>query len=457
MNLHFYNTRTRQRQVFEPIKAGRVGLYTCGPTVYWFAHIGNLRAYLFADVLRRTFELNGFDVTHIMNITDVGHLVGDGDEGEDKLEVGSKRDGKTAWEIAEFYTQAFLKDSERLNILPATKYTNATDHIPEQIAMIEALEKNGYTYKTSDGIYFDTSKLESYGRLGGQKAEEKEAGVRVEMGEKKNTTDFALWKFSPKGEQRQMEWDSPWGIGFPGWHIECSAMSTKYLGRTFDIHTGGVDHIAVHHENELAQTRGAYDTLQANFWMHSEFLTVDGGKMSKSLGNLFTLDDLAQKGFEPLAYRYLVLGAHYCSKLNFTWEALLAAQNALHRLHSIVREWDESGDVGCAEFENDFLAAVNDDLNTPQALSLVWKLVDDKELPTKAKSRTLLFFDRILGLRLDDVIGKPLIIPAEVQALIKARDAARTKKDWKTSDTLRDEIISHGFSVMDTSEGTKVR
>ncbi|OGL71706.1 cysteine--tRNA ligase [Candidatus Uhrbacteria bacterium RIFCSPHIGHO2_02_FULL_54_11] len=457
MNLHFYNTRTRQRQVFEPIKAGRVGLYTCGPTVYWFAHIGNLRAYLFADVLRRTFELNGFDVTHIMNITDVGHLVGDGDEGEDKLEVGSKRDGKTAWEIAEFYTQAFLKDSERLNILPATKYTNATDHIPEQIAMIEALEKNGYTYKTSDGIYFDTSKLESYGRLGGQKAEEKEAGVRVEMGEKKNTTDFALWKFSPKGEQRQMEWDSPWGIGFPGWHIECSAMSTKYLGRTFDIHTGGVDHIAVHHENELAQTRGAYDTLQANFWMHSEFLTVDGGKMSKSLGNLFTLDDLAQKGFEPLAYRYLVLGAHYRSKLNFTCEALWAAQNALHRLRSIVREWDEPDDVGCAEFENDFLAAVNDDLNTPQALSFVWKLVDDKELPTKAKSRTLLFFDRILGLRLDDVIGKPLIIPAEVQALIKARDAARTKKDWKTSDTLRDEIISHGFSVMDTSEGTKVR
>lgn len=468
MDLHFYNTLTRRRQTFEPIKAGRVGLYTCGPTVYWFAHIGNLRAYLFADVLRRTLEFNGFHVMHILNITDVGHLVGDGDEGEDKLEVGSKREGKTAWEIAEFYTQAFLSDSGALNILPATKYTKATDHIPEQIAMIAALEKNGYTYLTSDGVYFDTSKLERYGRLGGQKAGEKAAGARVEMGEKKHVTDFALWKLSVRQDghpeltegsplKRQMEWDSPWGVGFPGWHIECSAMSTKYLGPMFDIHTGGIDHIPVHHENELAQTEGAYGTLQANYWLHSEFLTVDGGKMSKSLGNLFTLDDLAQKGFEPLAYRYFVLGAHYRSKLNFTWEALEAAQNALRRLRSIVREWDAPGDVGCAEFENDFLAAVDDDLNTSQALALVWNLVEDKELPTKAKSRTLLFFDRVLGLNLDEMIGQPQTISAEVHALIKARDEARTNKDWKTSDDLRDEIVSYGFAVMDTADGTKVR
>ena len=468
MDIKLHNTLSRNKEVFQPIVLGKVGLYTCGPTVYWFAHIGNLRAYLFADVLRRTLELNGLEVTQIMNITDVGHLVGDGDEGEDKLEVGAKREGKTAWEIAEFYTQAFLRDSDALHILPATKYTKATDHIPEQIAMIEALEKNGYTYTTSDGIYFDTSKLTDYGRLGGQKAEEKEAGARVEMGEKRNATDFALWKMSvPKGthpelvegsaQKRQMEWDSPWGVGFPGWHIECSAMSIKYLGHTFDIHTGGIDHIPVHHENELAQTEGAYGTLQANYWLHSEFLTVDGGKMSKSLGNLFTLDDLVKKGFDVMAYRYLVLGAHYRSKLNFTFESLEASQNALTRLRATVREWDAPGEIGCAEYENDFLSAMNDDLNTAQALALVWKLIDDRELPTKAKARTLLFFDRVLGLGLNAYISKALSISSEVKALIKARDEARANKDWNTSDQLRDEIVSHGLEVMDTPDGTKVK
>ena len=454
--LKLYNTLTRQKELFEPL-SDPVGLYSCGPTVYWYAHIGNLRAYLFADVLKRALLLGGFRVNHIMNITDVGHLVGDGDDGEDKLEVGAKREGKTAWDIARFYTDAFMKDAATLNILPADRYTKATDHIEEQIQMVLALEQNGLTYQTKDGIYFDTSKLESYGELGGQAAEEKEAGARVDMGGKRHATDFALWKFSPKGEKRHMEWDSPWGVGFPGWHIECSAMSTKYLGTSFDIHTGGVDHIAVHHENELAQTRGAYGTLQARIWMHSEFLTVNGGKMSKSLGNLYTVEDLVQKGFDPLAYRYLVLGAHYRSKLNFTWSGLEAARNALHRLRSIGREWDEPGDVGCAKHESDFLAAVNDDLNTPQALALVWKLVEDKELPTKAKSRTLLFFDRMLGLDLGEVIGKPLEIPAEIQSLIEARDKARAEKDWEASDRLRGELAKHGFEVMDTPEGTRVR
>jgi len=456
MDIKLYNTLTREKEVFQPIHAGKVGLYTCGPTVYWFAHIGNLRAFLFADVLRRVLQFNDLVVTQIMNITDVGHLVGDGDEGEDKLEVGAKRDGKTAWDIAEFYTQAFLKDSDALNILPATKYTKATDHIPEQIEMIQKLEENGFTYQTSDGIYFDTSKLADYGRLGGQKAEEKEAGARVEMGEKRNATDFALWKFSPEGEQRQMEWNSPWGVGFPGWHIECSAMSTKYLGQTFDIHTGGIDHIAVHHENELAQTEGAYGTLQANFWLHSEFLTVDGGRMGKSLGNLFTLDDLVKKGFDVMAYRYLVLGAHYRSKLNFTFESLEASQNALTRLRSVVRTWELGGEVS-SEYETAFCSAVNDDLNTSQALAIVWKLVDDGELDFASKSATLLLFDRILGLGLGADVGHKLEISPKVQSLIQARDEARANKDWKTSDALRDEIASYGFEVMDTPEGTKVK
>lgn len=458
MDITLYNTLSRQKEVFHPLHPDNVGLYSCGPTVYWFAHIGNLRAYLFADVLRRTLELNGLNVTHVMNITDVGHLVGDGDEGEDKLEVGAKREGKTAWDIAKFYTEAFVADASALNVvLPSGEHLcRATDHIPEQIAMIEALEKNGFTYRTSDGIYFDTSKLSDYGRLGGQKAEEKEAGARVEMGEKKHATDFAVWKCSPEHEKRQMEWDSPWGVGFPGWHIECSAMSTKYLGPTFDIHTGGIDHIAVHHENELAQTEGAYGALEANVWMHSEFLTVDGGKMSKSLGNLFTLQDLQEKGFEPMAYRYLVLGAHYRSKLNFTWGALEAAKNALNRLRSVVRDWERGGDVS-AEYASEFFEVVNDDLNTAQALALVWKLVDDTSLDSATKSATLLSFDRVLGLGLEAVVGIPRERSEEVNQLIEARDKARAEKDWEASDRLRDEIIAQGFDVMDTPEGTQVR
>jgi cysteinyl-tRNA synthetase len=464
--LKLYNTLAREKEVFEPIEAGKVGMYVCGPTVYWFAHIGNLRAYVFADVLRRALELNGYVVMHVMNITDVGHLVGDGDIGEDKLESGARREGKTAWEIAEFYARAFESDSRKLNLLPPTLTVKATEHINDQVEMILALEKNGYTYETSDGIYFDTSKLESYGRLGGQLAEEKEAGARVEMGEKKNTTDFALWKFSHpthsvrSGDlplKRQMEWNSPWGVGFPGWHIECSAMSTKYLGKSFDIHTGGVDHIAVHHENELAQTLGAYGTLQARFWLHSDFLTVDGGKMSKSLGNLYTLDELAKRGFDPLAYRYLVLGAHYRGKLNFTWESLEAAQSALSHLRDVVRDWDEPSRDLDETYETLLLECVNDDLNTARALALVWQLVDDKSLTTDKKSRVLLFMDGVLGLCLGDCIGKKLEVPADVQLLVRARDKARVEKNWAESDRLRGEIEFLGYEVMDTPEGTRVR
>ena len=330
MAIYLYNTLTRNRDLFESIQEGKVHMYSCGPTVYWFAHVGNLRTYIFSDILHRLFLYHGFDVVFVMNITDVGHLTDDADAGEDKMLLAMRREGKTAYEIAQFYTNSFFEDLGRLHILPASIYPRATDHIKEQVEMIRSLEQNGFTYRTSDGIYFDTSRLTSYGMLSRQRAEEKQTGIRVNIGEKRSGTDFALWKFSPTDKQREMEWDSPWGKGFPGWHIECSAMSKKYLGIPFDIHTGGVDHIAVHHENEIAQTQGAQGCLEARFWMHADFLQVDGGKMSKSLGNLYTLDDLEKKGIHPLAYRYFVLQAHYRSKLNFTFEGL---QSEIGRAH----------------------------------------------------------------------------------------------------------------------------
>lgn len=454
--IRFYNTLTKQKEEFKSIHEGKVGVYSCGPTVYWFAHIGNMRSFLFADVLRRTLELNGYEVKQVMNITDVGHLTSDEDEGEDKMIVAMKREGKTSYEIAEFYTAAFRKDLTSLNIKPANIYPKATDHIAEQIEMVESLEKNGFTYKTSDGIYFDTSKLADYGRLSGQKAEEKKAGARIEMGEKKNATDFALWKFSAPGSDRDMEWESSWGKGFPGWHIECSAMSLKYLDVPFDIHTGGIDHIAVHHENEIAQTMGAENVLEANVWMHNEFLTVEGGKMSKSLGNLYTIDELVAKGYDPLAFRYFVLGAHYRSKLNFSFEALDAAQNALHKLRETIRSWNSPAAIGCADLENEFLEALNDDLNTAQALSAMWKLVDI-DLPTEQKAKTLLWMDRVLGLRLDEVLGKPISVPDEVQKLALEREQARAQKDWSRSDELRARIAELGYTVEDTDSGPVIK
>lgn len=452
--LSLYNTLTRTKEGFSSIIPGKIGIYACGPTVYWFAHIGNMRTNLFVDVLRRTLALNGFDVHLVMNITDVGHLTDDEDTGEDKMIIAMKREGKTALEIAEFYTQQFFQDIHALNILPAREYPRATEHIDEQIQMIVALEKNGFTYITADGVYFDTAKLPNYGRLSGQEGEDKQAGARVSMGEKKNATDFALWKFSKEDAHRQMEWESPWGIGFPGWHIECSAMSKKYLGVPFDIHTGGIDHIAVHHENELAQTQGADGCLQANVWMHGEFLTMDGGKMSKSLGNLFTIDQLKERGFDPLAYRYFVLGAHYRSKLNFTFDALEAAQNALRRLRNMVRQWDTPSEPD-AVFVEKFTKAINDDLNTPQALAVLWELVDT-DLPLAIKSATVLFFDQVFGLALEAYVAKPVVIPKKIEQLLARRRRVREEKNWTQSDALRDEIATLGFVVEDTPGGQVV-
>jgi len=455
MAIRLFNTLSKKEEEFQPLKQGKVGMYTCGPTVYWFSHIGNMRAYLCSDLLRRMFEYNNFEVELVINITDVGHLTSDSDEGEDKMVIAMQREGKTAYEIADFYTQAFLRDLNRLNIKPAHHYPKATEHIAEQIKMIKDIERNGFMYQTSDGIYFDTSKLPQYGILSGQKSEDKQAGARVEMREKKNVTDFALWKFSPSGVQREMEWESPWGKGFPGWHIECSAMSIKYLGMPFDVHMGGIDHIPVHHENELAQAIGCCGVYHARFWIHNDFLTVDGGKMSKSLGNLFTIDDLVAKGFDPLAYRYFLLGAHYRARLNFTWDALEAAQNALRRLRKIVRDWDVPS-IGCAEYEQRFLDVIDNDLNTPQALAILWEIVEDTSQPTSARAKSLLKFDSVLGLGLDDYVGKRLEIPEKVSELMRKRDEARQKKDWGESDRLRDEIKNRGYKIEDTELGTKI-
>ncbi|MBU0645891.1 cysteine--tRNA ligase [Patescibacteria group bacterium] len=452
--IKLYNTLSREKEEFKPTKDKEVGIYACGPTVYFFAHIGNFRTYVFEDVLRRVLEFNGYAVKFVMNITDVGHLTDDADAGEDKMLLAMRREGKSAQEIAEFYTQAFMADVKKLNIKPADEYPRATDHIQEQIELIKKLEEKGFTYQTTDGVYFDTSKLPDYGRLSGQKSEEKEAGARVAMGEKKNPTDFALWKFSSESEQRLMEWESPWGKGFPGWHIECSAMSAKYLGIPFDIHLGGIDHVPVHHENEIAQTQAAEGKLLANYWVHSDFLTVDGGKMSKSLGNIYTISDLAAKGIDPLAFRYFCLGAHYRTKLNFTTESINAAQNALNNLRDAVRDWD-SPSGGCAAYEQEFAAALDDDLNLPEALAVVWQMKDSASA-SSAKAASLLKFDQVLGLELDQYVAQPLAVPEDVKSLVKDRERAREEKDFERADQLREQIEKKGFTVDDQAAGSKI-
>ncbi|MDO8499375.1 MAG: cysteine--tRNA ligase [bacterium] len=460
--LKFYNSLTHQLEEFKPIKKGKVGLYTCGPTVYNFAHIGNLRTYIFEDVLKRVIRYDGFKVKHVMNITDVGHLTDDADAGEDKMEKGAKREGKTAWEIAEFYTQEFKRDLADLNIIEPNTWCRATDHIKEQIKLIKKLEKRGYTYKTADGIYFDTAKLPDYGKMANLKNQELIGGVRVDIGDKTNITDFALWKFSPKLEKRQMEWVSPWGIGFPGWHIECSAMSTKYLGQPFDIHCGGIDHIPVHHTNEIAQSEAAEGKPLANFWLHGEFLLIDAGKMAKSEGNFITLNTLREKNINPLSYRYFLLQTHYRKQLNFSWEALTAAETGLVHLYRLAGElaplsFRANPPAGGAAEESlsvDFNKTINNDLNTPEALALIWKALKDKSI----SQATLLAFDEVLGLKIKENLAKTSTekIPDQILKLKQERDRAREQKDWTASDDLRKKLENAGYVVKDTSAGTQI-
>jgi len=453
--LKLYDNYTRSLRDFAPLKSGPVRMYTCGPTVYDYQHIGNFRTFLFEDVLKRVLEWNGYRVLHVMNITDVGHLVSDADEGEDKMEKGSRRTGKSAWEIARLYTEAFLEDMRALNIEPPSELPRATDHIREQIEFIADLEKKGYTYRTSDGIYFDTSKQPDYGYLARLDKAGLEAGKRVDVAEKRHPTDFALWKFSPPDAKRQMEWDSPWGKGFPGWHIECSAMAQKYLGDFFDIHCGGEDHIAVHHTNEIAQTEARVGTRLANFWMHGYFLLEADAKMAKSAGEFLRLKTLTDRGYDPLAYRYLCLTAHYRSQLNFTFDALDAAATALDRLRTGFYPLPPGGEADAGYLER-FTTEVNDDVNVPRALALAWEVARG-ELPPATRRATLARFDRVFGLGLSAWQPKQETIPETVQALAAARAAAREARNWAEADRLRAELHAAGWEIEDKAEGYAVK
>ncbi|MEQ1596555.1 MAG: cysteine--tRNA ligase [Casimicrobium sp.] len=448
MSLQLYDTWTRSVREFTSLKPGEVGLYTCGPTVYDYQHIGNYRTFMFEDGLKRVLKLNSYRVNHVMNITDVGHLVSDADDGEDKMEKGSRRTGKTAWDIAALYTESFVGDLKLLGIDFPTTLCKATDNIPEQIAFVQEIEKKGYTYRTSDGIYFDTAKQPSYGYLGRLDIAGLQAGARVDLGEKKNSTDYALWKFSKPEDQRQMEWNSPWGRGFPGWHIECSAMAHKYLGEYFDIHCGGEDHITVHHPNEISQTEAAYGTRLANFWMHGYFILLHSAKMSKSSGEFLRVQLLIDKGYDPLAYRYLCLTAHYRSQLTFSWDALDAAATALERLRNNVFALGAPAAAPDAEFVARFMEKLNDDLNFPQALALAFEAIKS-DLSPDVKKATMLKFDEALGLGLALWEPKTVDVPANVRAVADARWAARNAKDWAEADRLRGELSALGWSMKD--------
>lgn len=454
MTLRLFDTYSRKVRDFEPIEPGKVGLYTCGLTVYDYAHIGNLRTYLFEDTLRRVLEYNGYQVEHVQNITDVGHLTSDADTGEDKMEKGSRRTGMSAWEIAELYTEAFKDDLQKLNILEPTFWAKATEHIEEQISLVQCIEAKGYTYRISDGIYFDTSKVSDYGYLGRLDIEGQQSGLRVDVAEKRNPTDFALWKFSSQEEKRQMEWESPWGVGFPGWHIECSAMAAAYLGPNFDIHCGGEDHIPVHHTNEIAQSQACYGTRLANYWMHGYFLQIDDAKMAKSAGEFLRLQSLIDRGYDPLAYRFLNLGAHYRSKLNFSWDGMDGASTALDRLRRNFFDWERVGQQD-PTLTARFLEVINDDLNMPRALALVWELVRS-DLPEAIKKGTLLEFDKVLGLGLESWSPDELVIPASVIELVEKRQRARDERRWSDADELRERISAAGFDVQDTPEGPRI-
>lgn len=459
--MKLYNTLTRNKDEFVPMEGNEVRIYSCGPTVYNYAHLGNLRTYVFMDILRRVLKYNGYKLRHVMNITDVGHLVSDEDEGEDKMIKGAREQKKTPWEIAEFYTEAFMRDIAALNIEKPEIICKATEHIPEMIEFVKGLVDKGYGYETSDGIYFDISKFPGYGKLSRINLEDQMAGARVDVNpEKRHPADFALWKKAPP--EHIMQWESPWGMGYPGWHIECSAMARKYLGDTFDIHTGGVDHIPVHHENEIAQSEALLGKPAVRFWLHGEFMMVDNGKMSKSLNNTYTVADLRERGYNPLAFRYMCLNAHYRNKLNFTWEGMAAAQKAYNRFIEGARahrDGKEQVDQElCDAFLRDFEEAINDDLNIPRAMGIAWNVVRHPQ-KSEALYRLLLKMDSIfaLGIENAELEQEPEQLDEEIEKLIALRQKARQEKNWKLADEIRDKIRSMGIELMDTPEGVKWR
>jgi len=456
MELKLYNTLSRKKEPFKAIDGNRVRMYSCGPTVYYYTHIGNLRAYLFMDNLRRVLKYNGYELLHAMNITDVGHLESDADEGEDKMAKAAKRENKDPYEIAKFYTEKFMIDLDKLNINKPEVICKATDHIKEMEEYVLKIMENGYAYETKDTIYFDTSKLDKYGVLSNINIDEQKAGARVEFDtEKRNVTDFALWIKAP--ENHIMKWDSFWGKCYPGWHIECSAMGRKYLGEHFDIHTGGIDHIPIHHENEIAQSKGCTGQIPANWWMHCEFLLIDGGKMSKSLNNVYTISDLEAKGFTAMDYRMFNFTSHYRNKLNFTWDSLEAAKIALTRLReSYKRQADGTENVADSvieEYEVKFEEAINDDLNMPQAMSVVWEVAKNPVKSTKF-AELLRKFDEVLGFKLDS--KEELELPDEVKKIVEERKIARENKEWAKSDELRDALNEMGYIVKDSKTGMEI-
>lgn len=456
MDIYFYNTLTKQKDLFKPIEEGKVKIYSCGPTVYKDATIGNMRTNLLNDTLRRVLKYNGYELKHVMNITDVGHLVSDGDEGEDKMLKSAREEHKSPLEIAEHYTKLFFRDLERLNIETPEVVCKATEHIKEMLEMVQKIMKNGYAYETSTAIYFDVSKLDKYGILSGINLNDQKAGARVDIDpEKRNPYDFALWIKAPANHL--MKWDSPWGPSYPGWHIECSAMSTKYLGEEFDIHTGGIDLVPTHHENEIAQNKGACGKNPAHYWIHGEYLLINGGKMSKSLGNTYLIDDIIARGYSPLAYRLFNYSCHYRGKLNFTWEGIESANTSLIRLREgYQKHLNGNSDVSneiIADMENRFHQAINDDMNMPLALSVVWEAVKYPEKSPKI-AQLLKKFDTVLGIKIDEV--QETKIPQEILDLVEERKQARSDKNWSESDRLRDLIAEKGYIVKDTKDGTEV-
>ncbi|MBU2053326.1 MAG: cysteine--tRNA ligase [Nanoarchaeota archaeon] len=486
MPLKLYNTLTRKKEVFKPIKDKEVGIYGCGPTVYWYQHIGNMRRYVFEDILIRTLQFNDYKVKHIINITDVGHLTSDADEGEDKMVKAIKREGlpltkDSMLKIAQKYEEVFKEDLEKLNILEPDAWPHATKYVKEMIEMVKVMEKKGFAYESESAVYFDVSKFKNYHKLAKLKLSDLKAGARVKVDEeKKNPQDFVLWfKGVGKHKNHLMLWDSPWGKGFPGWHIECSAMSMKHLGEQFDIHTGGVDHISVHHTNEIAQTESVTGKSPwVKYWMHSNHLTLKEGKMSKSGGNIMTLSDLVKKDFSPMELRYLCLFTHYRKKLVFDLENLKSAQQTYQRLKNIISELSDDGkhhrrtpkrcknlyeapknfrekflQGANKKYLKEFETAMNDDLNTPKALQVLWKLVRDDK--AEGKLQTIKKMDEVFGLKLLEKVE--IKIPKEVQKLVDEREKVRKKKDWKNADDLRDEIKEKGFIVEDVGNGSKVR
>lgn len=464
--MRLYNTLTKKKEEFVPLNPPKVSMYTCGPTVYDFTHIGHGRKYVGDDVIKRALTYLGYEVKHVQNITDVGHLVSDADEGEDKLEKKAAKTGETVWEVAEKYTLDFTQAMARLNIILPDIQCKATDHIKDQIEMIKILVDKGYAYDTPEAVYFEVGKFAGYGELFGQKLEEKQTAVREEVREgesKKNPADFALW-FKRQGRfaNHSMHWDSPWGDGFPGWHIECSAMSTKYLGNRIDIHTGGEDHISVHHPNEIAQSEAATGEKPfVKYWVHHAFLLVDGQKMSKSLGNFYRVADIEDRGFEPLALRYFFLGAHYRRQLNFTFDALDASQRALTKLRELLAAYEKEEGEAVNEAEGErlraaFREALEDDVNTPEALGIVWEVTKAAISPLQ-KYELIKEFDRVLGLEVEVLANKVDVVPDEVSKLVNRREEMRLRKDYEEADRLRDEIETLGFEVRDTGSGIVVR